>query len=220
MKTEELVELYAQNLKLLQSPGASTSTHEQRIYAEQEAIKSRLGLEAINNGLQRISIGADDVMQVDSPSTPMMIDTKRRVLQRYGPANGGSVMGSLDFQEAVALQQRAMEHDRERKRRAEEKKQRLGAVVESEETRRARILAFMQVLGYKPSDSDLEDDDDDDEEDPDDEETIASWLRDDDDGRQGQDLVEPDPEDYSDIIRADTSTLHYNTFYQPRDEDF
>ena len=58
----------------------------------------------------------------------------------------------------------------------------------------------------------MEDDsDDDDDDDP------ASWFEDDqDDGRKGQDIVEPD--DLSDIIRVDPSRIHYSTFYQPRDE--
>lgn len=64
----------------------------------------------------------------------------------------------------------------------------------------------------KPTDSDLEnDDDDEDDDDP------ASWFEDDqDDGRKGQDIIEPDVEDLSDIIRIDESRMHYNTFYEPR----
>lgn len=65
---------------------------------------------------------------------------------------------------------------------------------------------------YKPTESDLEDDDDDD--DP------ANWFEDDqDDGRKGQDIIEPDEEDYSDIIRVDASRIRYSTFYEPRDDD-
>jgi hypothetical protein len=59
----------------------------------------------------------------------------------------------------------------------------------------------------------MEEDDDSDDEDP------ASWFEDDqDDGRKGQDIVEPDFEDLSDIIRVDASRIHYSTFYEPRDE--
>lgn len=58
---------------------------------------------------------------------------------------------------------------------------------------------------YKPSDSDLEDDDDDDDDDD-----PANWFEDDqDDGRKGQDIVEPDDEDYSHIIRIDDSRIFY-----------
>ena len=61
----------------------------------------------------------------------------------------------------------------------------------------------------------MEDDDDEDSDDDD----PANWFEDDqDDGRKGQDIVEPDIEDYSDVIRIDESKIHYNTFYQPRDD--
>ena len=68
---------------------------------------------------------------------------------------------------------------------------------------------------HKPTESDLENDSDQDEDDDD----PATWFEDDqDDGRKGQDIVEPDSEDLSDIIRVDTSRIHYNTFYEPRDD--
>ena len=64
---------------------------------------------------------------------------------------------------------------------------------------------------YKPTDSDLEDDSED--EDP------ASWFEDDqDDGRKGQDIVEPDAEDLGEVIRGDASRAHYGAFYEPRDD--
>jgi hypothetical protein len=59
---------------------------------------------------------------------------------------------------------------------------------------------------------------DDDEDDIDDEDP-ATWFEDDqDDGRKGQDIVEPDFEDYSDIIRIDEPQLYYSSFYEPRDD--
>lgn len=68
---------------------------------------------------------------------------------------------------------------------------------------------------HKPSESDMEDDDDEDDEDED----PASWFEDDqDDGRKGQDIIEPDAEDLADIIRVDESRIRYSTFYEPRDE--
>lgn len=71
---------------------------------------------------------------------------------------------------------------------------------------------------YKPSESDLEDVDDDDEDDD-----PAGWFEDDqDDGRKGQNIVEPDeedPESLHNIIRVmDPNQMHYNTFYEPRDD--
>ncbi len=47
----------------------------------------------------------------------------------------------------------------------------------------------------------------------------STWFEDDqDDGRKGQDIIEPDFEDLSDIIRIDESRARYSTFYEPRDE--
>jgi hypothetical protein len=68
---------------------------------------------------------------------------------------------------------------------------------------------------YKPSESDLEDDDEDE-----DDEDISTWFEDDqDDGRKGQIIIEPDAEDFSEIIRIDENRVHqYNTFYEPRDD--
>jgi hypothetical protein len=58
-----------------------------------------------------------------------------------------------------------------------------------------------------------DDDDDDDDDDP------SNWFEDDqDDGRKGQIIIEPDVEDFSDIIRVDESKMRYGTFYEPRDE--
>jgi hypothetical protein len=71
----------------------------------------------------------------------------------------------------------------------------------------------MHNRNHKPTDSDLEDDDDDgggdDDNDP------ATWFEDDqDDGRKGQDIIDPDAEDLSDIIRIDESKVHYSMFYE------
>ena len=58
-----------------------------------------------------------------------------------------------------------------------------------------------------------EEEEDDSDDDP------ASWFEDDqDDGRKGQNIIEPDVEDLSDIIRVDASRIPYSTFYQPRDD--
>lgn len=131
--------------------------------------------------------------------------------------NGDRVPG-LSFEEAVELEQQAHAADLERKQRLLERRQKQGLVaakgrMPTREEQEARIWAFMN---YKPSESDLEDGDDDDsgDEDP------STWFDDDqDDGRKGQDIVEPDAEDLSDLIRVDTSRVYYNTFYEPRDGD-
>ena len=58
----------------------------------------------------------------------------------------------------------------------------------------------------------MEDDDDYDEDDDD----PSTWFDDDqDDGRKGQDIVEPDYDDYSDIIRIDESRIPWSI---PREE--
>jgi len=129
--------------------------------------------------------------------------------------------------EAMELERAAFLRD---KQRAEAKTQRQVAATGltlTREEREARIWGFMWVSfrdwphfagwrknrNYKPSESDMEDDDEDSDDDP------ANWFEDDqDDGRKGQDIVEPDEEDYSDIIRVDASRIQYSTFYEPRDE--
>lgn len=84
------------------------------------------------------------------------------------------------------------------------------------------VFAIIAILitacrNHKPTDSDLDDDSD---YDPDDDDP-ATWFDDqDDDGVKGQDIIEPDDEDYSDIIRVDSNRVHaYSTFYEPRDPD-
>lgn len=129
------------------------------------------------------------------------------------------------------LERQAHLQDMERQQRMIERRKRLGMPIRGEvlsrEEREARIWAFMFVSfpyshkamrliafrNHKPSESDMEDDDDDEDDDP------ASWFEDDqDDGRKGQDIVEPDLEELADIIRIDESRASYSTFYQPRDD--
>ena len=73
------------------------------------------------------------------------------------------------------------------------------------------------IRNHKPTYSDMEDDTDSDEDaDP------ANWFHDEeDDGIKGQQIVEPDVEDYSSVIRIDESKAYtgYSTFYEPRDGD-
>jgi len=47
----------------------------------------------------------------------------------------------------------------------------------------------------------------------------STWFEDDqDDGRKGQDIIEPDYDDLSNVIRIDESRIHYNTFYELHDD--
>ncbi|KAF8192583.1 hypothetical protein BJ912DRAFT_266829 [Pholiota molesta] len=224
MTLRELQDLHNFNKKILSSPDASTSTYVNRVQAEQAAVESRLieldGMETINTGLRRTVIRGEGDMIVDPPPEPptsRAIEAKRKALAQFGVNNNSSsVAGSLSMQEAIELERQAHLQDQERQNRILEKKRRLGQPIQGEvlsrQEREARIWAFMN---YKPSESDLEDDDEDE-----DDEDISTWFEDDqDDGRKGQIIIEPDAEDFSEIIRIDENRVHqYNTFYEPRDD--
>lgn len=134
----------------------------------------------------------------------------------------------------MELERRAHVIDLERQQRSDDRKRRIGLPVKGEILSRqemdARIWTFMFVFAciyfenqsketcrnYKPTDSDLEDmdEDDSDDEDP------STWFEDDqDDGIKGQDIVPPDTEDLSNVIRVDESRMRYSTFYEPREGD-
>ncbi|KAG6903374.1 hypothetical protein C0995_013127 [Termitomyces sp. Mi166 len=224
MTLRELQDLHALNTKILSSPGASTSTYVNRVSSEQTQIEARLveleGVERINSALKNARIKGEEDMAIDSPPEPpqsRMIEAKRKALSRFAPAYGEAIPGTLSLQEAMNLEQQAHLREKERVERIAEKKRRLGIPAKGEvltrQEREARIWAFMN---HKPTESDMEDDDDDEDSDDDD---PASWFEDDqDDGRKGQDIIEPDVEDLSDIIRIDESRMPYSTFYQPRDD--
>ncbi|KAJ8523511.1 hypothetical protein ONZ45_g34 [Pleurotus djamor] len=223
MTVRELQDLYHRNANILSSPDASSSRYSERIASEQAFIQERLveleGVEVINTGLRRTQIKGEDDMAIDSPTEPptsRTIEAKRKALSRFGSSTvTPSIVGSMSMEEAINLERQAHMQDLERQQRIREKKQKYGMPGSGEyltrEEREARIWAFMN---YKPTDSDLEDEEDEEDDDP------STWFEDDqDDGRKGQDLVEPDLEDMSNIIRVDEArALHYNTFYEPRDE--
>ncbi|KAF9222105.1 hypothetical protein BS17DRAFT_784424 [Gyrodon lividus] len=224
MSVRELHDQHDRNQKLLSSPITSTSALVQRLSAEQTAIESRLleleGIEEIRNSLKKTNINSDEIMNVDEQPEPRVIDAKQRALSRYSPLAPNSTnhqVGSLSLQEAVELEQRAHALDIARQQRADDRKRRIGWPVKGEVLSRqemdARIWAFMN---YQPTDSDLEDMDEDDwdSDDP------STWFEDDqDDGIKGQDIVPPDMEDLSNVIRVDESSIRYSTFYEPRDGD-
>jgi hypothetical protein len=224
MTIRELYDQHERNVRTLSSQAASTSALIQRVSAEQAAIEARLleleGMETIQTRLNKTRISGEDDMNIDEPEHPTSraIDVKRKVLSKYNPEplNGRSNVGSLSFQEAIELEQRAHAQDLERQRRLEEKRKRTGLSLRGEvltkQEREARIWAFMNA---KPSESDLEDDSDEDDEDP------STWFEDDqDDGIKFQNIVQPDSiEELSGIIRIDGSKAHYSSFYEPRDID-
>lgn len=226
MSLRELQDLHSLNARILASPNASSSTYVHRVSAEQAAIESRLieleGVESIRTRLRSTQIKGENDMSVDIPPEPPVsraIEAKRKALSLYAPngsGNSANNAGSLSLQEAMELERQAFLNEKERQQRIIAKKQRLGMPIKGEilsrEEMEARIWAFMN---HNPTESDLEDDDDSDDSDDD----PANWFEDDqDDGRKGQDIIEPDIEDYSDVIRIDENKIHYNTFYQPRDD--
>ena len=118
----------------------------------------------------------------------------------------------MNFREALELEQRAAAIEREQKEREQERRERLtmptrrsenGRMMSREEFE-TKVWAFMT---YKPSDSDREEEEDDEDEDNDD---PSTWFHDDqDDGIKGQNIVYPDGDELSDIIRVDTSRTNY-----------
>lgn len=226
LSVRELYDQHDRNARTLSSPAASTSTLIQRISSEQAAIEARLleieGMENLQTKLRNTRISADEDMNVDALDPHPIsnaIDAKRRVLSKYNPEplSGGRGVGTLSFDEAIQLEQRAHTQDQERQRKLEEKRKRTGmpskGEVMTKQEREKRIWAFMNA---KPSDSDLEDDSDEDEDDD-----PATWFDDDqEDGIKGQNIVQPDTlEELSNVIRVDNNNLHYSTFYEPRDND-
>ncbi|EIW82418.1 hypothetical protein CONPUDRAFT_165017 [Coniophora puteana RWD-64-598 SS2] len=221
MTLRELHDRYDRNANILASPSASTSALVQRLSTEQAAIEARLieleGVESIRRGIKKASINSDDVMNVDEVPAPKAIDAKRRALSKYAPIknNTDRHVGSLSLQEAMDLERQAYIADQDRRQRAEEKKRRIGLPIKGEQLSRQETEARMWTfMNYKPTDSDLEDmDDDDSDDDP------AGWFEDDQDGGiKGQNIIEPDEEDLSNIIRVDESRVpySYSTFYEPR----
>ncbi|KAI0729367.1 hypothetical protein C8Q72DRAFT_777997 [Fomitopsis betulina] len=224
MTVRELRDAHARNARILCEPAASTSTYAQRITEEQAQIESRLvelvSIEEIQNRLEGTQLSDPDVkmnVEVESPPVPQYqaISAKQRALAKFaahaahqrGPSSG------LSLQEAIRIEQEAHAADRKRQEELAEKRRRQGRIGDGEQLtraeREARLWAFMN---YKQTDSDMEDDEDEDE----DEDDPARWFDDDqDDGRKGQDIIEPDDDDYSSIIRIDQSRIPWSI---PREE--
>ncbi|KAI0921341.1 hypothetical protein AcW1_004655 [Taiwanofungus camphoratus] len=222
MTVRELRDLHARNARILAAPTASTSASVQKLSAQQAEIEARLvelvGVETIQNQLEQTKIDDEEAMNVDSspqqPPQVRAIDTKRRALARFAPkiTSRNPNDDSFTFEEAVRIEQEAHARDLKRQQELEERKRRQGVPIRGEvltrHEREARMWAFMS---YKPTESDLEDDDEDEDgDDP------STWFEDDqDDGRKGQNIVEPDDEDISHIIRIDDSRIPYSL---PREE--
>ncbi|KAF5393688.1 hypothetical protein D9757_000138 [Collybiopsis confluens] len=230
MSLWELQNLYHKNERILASPPTTaSSTYIQRINTEQQAIQELLievhGMEVINTGMKNARISevvqddGQDVEMKPESSMSKAIDAKKRALEKFGATAGPSHIGMLGMQEAIEIEQRAHAYDLQKKQRIEQKRMQHGypmnGEIMSREERERRIWDFMNC---KPTESDLEDEDEDEDgDDP------AGWFDDEeDDGRKGQNIVEPDEEDpdLHNIIRViDPNQTHYHTFYEPKDED-
>ncbi|KAF8592669.1 hypothetical protein K439DRAFT_1324001 [Ramaria rubella] len=201
----ELHDRWKQNKRILAEPAPSTSTYYHRIVAEQTAIEGLLGMATLEDGLNRTHISQDETMDVDLSSSPpsRTVDAKRRAIGRYhANTQQRGTTAALGLDEAMELEQKAHLAALERQKQEQEKRAQRGLSLPGEaltsEERAARIWAFMNA---KPTESDEEDEDwdeDEDDEDP------STWFEDDeDDGRKGQPLVDPD--EISSIIRVDDS---------------
>ncbi|KAI0720243.1 hypothetical protein C8T65DRAFT_752704 [Cerioporus squamosus] len=229
----ELEERYQQNARILAETSASSSTFIRQLEDQQAAIRARLGelgVEGIRSQLEQTKIQEDDSMSVDpSPSPnpppppqeePRPIGAKQRALARWVSANGRNEpqVGGMSTDEATRILQETFQREQEHKQKLMDRRRRRGEVVAGEHLTRAemdaRMLAF---LTYKPTESDLEDDDDDEEDEDEEEGGRPSWWDEDDqeDGIKGQDIVEPDYEDLSTIIRIDEARIPWAI---PREE--
>ncbi|KAI0091943.1 hypothetical protein BDY19DRAFT_927637 [Irpex rosettiformis] len=229
MTIQELQDRHAYNSRRLREPTPSTSTYVQRISAEQAAIEDRLvelGVDNIQKLLNKTNLDPPhDQMHIDQPQAPELrpIGAKQRALAKFSARTHEGTDGNVfTFQEAMQIEQEAHRLAQERKQqqeqKQEEKRRRMGLSAPGEKPlsrieQEARIYAFMS---YKPTDSDLEDEDEDEDSDDDD---PAGWFDDDqDDGRKGQDIIEPDEEDLSNIIRIDESRIPQNNFFEREGE--
>ncbi|KAJ3554164.1 hypothetical protein NM688_g3248 [Phlebia brevispora] len=235
MSVRELQDLHARNVSILSEPAPSTSSYVQRISAEQAQIEARLvelGVDGIRKMLHETTIQDEaEQMNVDnSPqeqqqdpqenNVPRPIGAKLRALQNFSAQIPHADAGSniFTYQEAMQIEREAhaldMQRQKEHEEKVQERRRRMGLPLAGEkrltrEEQEARIWAFMS---YKPTDSDLEDEDeyDSDDDDP------ANWFEDDqDDGRKGQDIIEPDYEDLTNIIRIDSTRIPRNDWFDP-----
>ncbi|THH12219.1 hypothetical protein EW145_g144 [Phellinidium pouzarii] len=220
MKADDLRTLYRKNEDVLRTLAASSSSFVERLEANQAKIKARLteieGIENIQHRMRRATISEDDQMAVDKPEVLVSRTflVKQQAVAAWGKASQNRSKhktGTMSLEDAIAIEQRQIAVEQERRARVLERREMLTMpsplhgleTIMSRKEYEAKVWAFMN---YKPTDSDLEGEDDDDD-DP------STWFEDDqDDGVKGQDIVYPDPEDLTDIIRLDESKFHYDTF--------
>ncbi|CDO68685.1 hypothetical protein BN946_scf184652.g12 [Trametes cinnabarina] len=227
----ELEERYKRNARTLSETSASSSTFIKQLEDQQAAIRTRLnelGVEGIRNQLEQTSIHDDrQAMNVDAapgPSSPppqpdpKPISAKQRALARWAGMGNTAGTAAMSYQEADQILRDSFVREQEHKQKVLDRRRRRGEVLEGEQLSRSEMDARMWAfLTYKPSESDMEDDDEDEEDDEEKEEGRPAWWDEDDqeDGIKGQDIVEPDYEDLSTIIRIDEARIPFSI---PRDE--
>ncbi|OJT11670.1 hypothetical protein TRAPUB_11812 [Trametes pubescens] len=230
LSLRELEERYKRNARTLAETSTSSSTFIKQLEDQQAAIRARLGelgVEGIRNQLEQTSIRDEQhSMNVDvvpgpssppQPEVPKPIGAKQRALARWAGA-GATPAAAMSYTEADQILHDTFVREKEHKQKLLDKRRRRGEVVPGEQLTRAEMDARMWAfLSYKPSGSDMEEDDDDDEEDEEQEEGRPAWWDEDDqeDGIKGQDIIEPDAEDLSSIIRIDEARIPFSI---PRDE--
>ncbi|KAI9000890.1 hypothetical protein BD414DRAFT_473025 [Trametes punicea] len=231
LSPRELEERYKRNARTLAETSTSSSTFIKQLEDQQAAIRVRLnelGVEDIRSQLEQTSIhdGQGQSMNVDAapgPSSPppsevKPIGAKQRALARWAGMGNASGTAAMSYEEADQILHDSFVREQEHKQKVLDRRRRRGEVIEGEQLTRAEMDARMWAfLTYKPSESDMEDEDEDEEDDEEQEEGRPAWWDEDDqdDGIKGQDIVEPDYEDLSNIIRIDEARIPFSI---PRDE--
>jgi len=218
------------NARMLASPNNNSTADDERMTTQQtkiEKIEKLLGdfekarqvesITAITADFENASISAVESMDVDdvNPPEPKPISAKQRVLLQYGKrmSKTGKVK-MLPFDEAARLDQEGVEIDRQREeQRAKRRIERALSLKGGEHSRQEMDRLMQRFMNHKEiAESDSESDSD----------GPAAWFVDEEgEGIKGQQIVLPDPEDYSSVIRIDDAKAYtaYNTFYEPRDDD-
>ncbi|KAI0650619.1 hypothetical protein C8Q79DRAFT_900114 [Trametes meyenii] len=230
LSPRELEERYKHNARTLAETSTSSSTFIKQLEDQQAAIRIRLnelGVEGIRSQLEQTSIEDEpNFMNIDAapgPSSPIQstvkpIGAKQRALARWAGTGNTVATAAMSYEEADQILHDTFVREQEHKQKVLDKRRRRGEVIEGEQLSRAEMDARMWAfVSYKPSESDMEDDDDDDEDDEEDEEGRPAWWDEDDqeDGIKGQDIVEPDYEELSSIIRIDEARIPFSI---PREE--
>ncbi|KAH8830772.1 hypothetical protein DL96DRAFT_1786343 [Flagelloscypha sp. PMI_526] len=215
----ELHDWHRRNAQILAAePGTSTSSYHGRITSEQTQIESRLleleSIPQLNEDLKNnlvLEASSDIAMhtvpeysfsptQSPTRATSNIIEAKRRALARV-PERAEGKTQMMDLNAAMEIERRAVQADRERKARLEEKRRERGMPIPGEQLTRKELWRISGTTALAHRMRRTTPTGDPDEEDP------ATYFTDDqDDGVKGQTIIPPDEDlDFSDIIRIDPS---------------